>query len=486
VATAPTSGAGTTRVERLLPKSLQVLRHRDFALVQLGNGISSIGTWFQYVALAWGIHQLTPWPFAVALSLVAQFAPSLVLSPFAGSIADRFDRRHIVIVGNLAMAAPPVAIGVLVGLHAQSVSSLLGLAALGGVAQAIAQPAMTSIVPHIVPESEITQAIAGVSVIQNVTRIVGPSLGALVINQWGLASAFYLNAVSFFAVVLAWWFVRPVTNWTPQRRESFAAQTRAGLRYARHNRQVKHLLILAIVMSAVVFQSALLPVIASNVLHSGAGGFGLLQSAGGPGAIVGAVLAGEIITDRRRRVSLIGGALIMGGGYALVALSRSLWVTAGGVCIFGFSFFMVSAVGQTVLLTVTPDRYRGRVMGLFAMVTVGGVPVAALLGGGLGSWIGPTQAIGVAAIIVFAYAAWFVLSGTYRLIGVEGAAEGEPADDAPARDAQDADAPVDQDAPPVPRPGVAAANLAQRLVHDLAADLDRDVLGTQPTLPEAG
>src|ERR1700728_2148173 len=94
-----------------LPKSLRVLRSRDFALVQLGNGISQIGTWMQYVALAWGIHQLTPWPFAVSLSLVAQFTPSLLLSPVAGSAADRFERRTVVVVGNLVMMAPPIAIG---------------------------------------------------------------------------------------------------------------------------------------------------------------------------------------------------------------------------------------------------------------------------------------------------------------------------------------------------------------------------------------
>jgi predicted MFS family arabinose efflux permease len=169
----------------------------------------------------------------------------------------------------------------------------------------------------------------------------------------------------------------------------------------------------------VVFQSALLPVIASNVLHSGASGFGLLQSAGGPGAILGAVLAGEIITDRRRRLALVGGSLIMGVGYILVAISRSLWFTAGGVAVFGFSFFLVNAVGQTVLLTATPDRYRGRVMGLFAMVTVGGIPIAALLGGALGSWLGPTQAVGVAAIIVLVYTGWFAMSGAFRVIGVD-------------------------------------------------------------------
>jgi MFS family permease len=380
----------------------------------------------QYVALAWGIHELTSWTFAVGLSLVAQFAPSLLLSPVAGSVADRFDRRRVVIAGNLAMIVPPVLIGVLVTLGRQTIPSLLGLAALGGCAQALTQPAMSSVVPHIVPEDELPQAVAGASVVQNATRIIGPSLGALAINEFGLASAFYLNGLSFLAVVVAWSFVplakeqrAPCHAGLGEQVRAFRMQTREGLQYAGSNPQVLQVLLLVVVASTLVFQSALLPVIASSVLHSGAGGFGLLQSAGGPGAVLGAMLAGELVTDRRRRVALIGGMLILGCGYVVVALSRSLWLSVGGLGLFGFSFFLVNAVSQTVLLIGTPDRFRGRVMGLFSMVTVGGVPIAALAGGALGSWIGPTQTIGVAAVGVFAYALWFISSGAFRLIGVD-------------------------------------------------------------------
>ncbi len=407
------------RAARVVPRSLRVLRHRDFALVQAGNGISAVGTWMQYVALAWGIRQLTAWPFAVALSLVAQFAPSLVLSPLAGSVADRFDRRRVVVAGNLVMTVPAAGIGLLVSFHAQTVGSLLALAALGGAAQAMTQPATTAIVPQIVPAAEVTEAIAATSVVANVTRIVGPSIGALAIDQLGLAWAFYLNAVSFLAVVAAWLWVRPAPLGARARREAFVAQVREGWRYARSDPQAIQLLLLAVVMSAVVFQSALLPVIASTVLHSGAAGFGLLQSAGGPGAILGAMVAGEIVTDGRRRAALVVGTLLVGGGYAIVALSRSLWLSAGGVAVFGFSFFLVNAVGQTVLLTAAPPRFRGRVMGLFSMVTVGGIPVAALVGGGLGSLVGPTQAVGVAAVIVFAYAAVVLATRSFAVIGVD-------------------------------------------------------------------
>ena len=103
----------TTPVTSRIPRSLLVLRHRDFALVQLGNGVSQIGTWGQYIALGWSIRQLTSWPFAVSLSLVAQFVPFLLLAPFGGALADRMNRRTLVVAGNLAAVPPAIALGVL-------------------------------------------------------------------------------------------------------------------------------------------------------------------------------------------------------------------------------------------------------------------------------------------------------------------------------------------------------------------------------------
>ena len=213
--------AGNSRV----PRALRVLRHRDFALVQLGNGISQVGTWGQYVALGWGIRELTNSPFAVALSLVAQFLPSLLIAPFGGTIADRFDRRTIVIAGNIFAAVPAAALGLLVASGNQTIALMLVLAAIGGIATALTQPAMSAIVAHIVPAQELPQAIASMSVVQNLTRIAGPALGALVISAWGLQWAFYLNAASFLAVVAAWAFVRPTTSSYVDDGEPFLAQS---------------------------------------------------------------------------------------------------------------------------------------------------------------------------------------------------------------------------------------------------------------------
>ena len=214
-----------------LPRSILVLRHRDFALVQLGNGVSQLGTWGQYVALGWAIRELSGWPFAVSLSLVAQFLPFLLLSPVGGALADRLPRRRIVVLGNVLAVPSSIALGVLVATGEQTIPLLLLLAALGGIATALTQPAMSAVVGEIVPEDELPEAVASMSIINNLTRILGPSLAALVISGWGLQWAFYLNAASFFAVVVAWAFVRTVTR-AHETHEPLRRQLALGLQFA--------------------------------------------------------------------------------------------------------------------------------------------------------------------------------------------------------------------------------------------------------------
>jgi MFS family permease len=405
---------------RLLPRSLKVLRHRDFALVQTGNSISQLGTWMQFIALGWGIRELSAWPFAISLGLVAQFGPSLVLSPFAGMVADRYDRRRVVMLGNLAMFVPPLVIGILVSLDLQTIPWFVALAGLGGCAQAMTQPAMVAVVPHIVPEHEVGQAIAGQTLLNNFARIIGPVVGAFAITAWGLGSAFYLNALSFLAVVLAWSFVHPPSAVRDDEDdESFWSQVVEGVAYSRDNRQVLHLLGYAAVMSLLVFHSALLPAVTTDMLHAGAGGFALLQSAIGIGAICGALLAGEIVSDRRRRIALVAGVVLSAGGYFVLAVSYSLPLSVAGMGVFGVGFFIANVVSQSVLLTVSDDDYRGRVMGLHSTLVVGCSPIAALVSGALASIIGLTATLVIAVVVMLVYCAWFVLSGASRSVAVD-------------------------------------------------------------------
>jgi len=294
-------------VSSRIPRSIRVLRHHDFALVQLGTGVSQLGTWGQYVALGWAIRQLSSWPFAVALSLVAQFLPFLLLAPFGGALADRVNRRTVVVVGNVLAVPPAIALGVLVATGNQTIPLLLALAAAGGIATALSQPAMSAVVGEIVPTAELPEAVASVGVVANLTRILGPSVAALVISGWGLQWAFYLNAASFFAVVVAWAFVRADTR-RQSTHERLRTQLVLGLRFARDDAQIGFLLFVTFATTFLVYHAALLPVITTNLLHEGASGFALLTTATGVGAIVGATFAGEYVTDQRRRLA-IGGSI---------------------------------------------------------------------------------------------------------------------------------------------------------------------------------
>ncbi len=409
-------------VSSRLPRSILVMRHRDFALVQVGNGVSQLGTWGQYVALGWGIRELSSWPFAVALSLVAQFLPFLLLAPFGGALADRRSRRAVVVTGNLCAVPPSIALGVLVATGEQTIPLMLALAALGGIATALTQPAMSAVVGEIVPAVELPEAVASVSVMSNLTRILGPSFAAVVISGWGLQWAFYLNAASFFAVVVAWAFVRANTR-RPVTHEPFRSQLAVGFQFARTDAQIRFLLFITFVVTFVVYHAALLPVIVTDLLHEGASGFALLQVATGAGAIAGAVIAGEFVTDGRRRVAIgasIGCIAVM---YLAISTSTVLLYTALALGGFGFAYFVLSTVVQGLLIGSSPDQYRGRVMGLYTMVTAGGVPIAALIGGAIGSLVGPGEAVALAALVMLGLLAWILVGRRLRVVRFDVAAQ---------------------------------------------------------------
>jgi MFS family permease len=409
--------ATSSRSSRL-PRSLQVLRHRDFALVQLGNGVSQLGTWGQYVALGWAIRQLSDWPFAVALSLVAQFLPFLLLSPLSGALADRFSRRRIVVLGNIAAVPPSIALGVLVATGEQTIPLLLLLAALGGVATALMVPAMNAVVGQIVPAEELPEAVASISIMNNLTRIAGPSLAAFVITAWGLQWAFYVNALSFFAVVVAWSFVRTVVH-ARTTHDSITRQFRLGLRFARRDPQIGFLLLVILVATLLVYHTSLMPVIATDMLHAGASGYALLQTATGTGAVIGALVAGQFLTDRRRRIAIATSIGAIACMYLVISTSHRLMVTACALVVYGFAFFGLSTVILGLLLAGSPDEFRGRVMGLYTMMNTGGAPIAALIGGTIGSLFGPSQAVAIAAVLMSLFLAWVLATRKLRLIHLE-------------------------------------------------------------------
>jgi MFS family permease len=322
--------------------------------------------------------------------------------------------------GNVAMAVPPFIIGLLIQHHAISVGTLILLVFLGGIAQALTMPAAMALVPQLVPGVEVQQAVALNSGLSNATRIIGPGIGGFAISVWGLGWAFHLNAVSFFAVVIAWWFIQVPAMPVATEVETFGARLRAGFLYAKRNTAVGRLLLLTAVGAFCVMHAPLMPVIVKDVLHGDASTYAFLSSAPGIGAFVGALLAGEISGGRARRRTM--GACTIGMAAALLVLSLSKVVALTAACLvaFGLGYFLLNALVTTVVVMSSADEYRGRVMGFLSMANAGIVPLNAITAGVLASIIGPSWTVGLASTVLLVFSVWFVAAGKLSLVGGAG------------------------------------------------------------------
>lgn len=400
-----------------VPASFRVLRHRQLALVVLGNLVSQLGFWSQYVGVGWAVNSLTDSSVALGAAFAAPWVPGLLLSPVAGVLADRYDRRRMVIAGNVAMALPPFLIGLLLQQDVATVPSLVVLVFLGGVAQALTQPATGALVPELVPGEEVQQAIALNSGVMNGSRIIGPGIGGFAIRAWGIEWAFHLNAVSFFAVVVAWLFVTvpPVVR-VPDL-EPFLDRLRAGATYARGHPSVGRLLLLVGVAGFFVMQGALMPVFASDVLDGDAGTYAALSAAPGIGALIGAFLAGELAGPAARRRALAVAAPAMGACLVAFAVSRAVMLSVVLLAGFGVAFFMVNTIATTIVTTEAAPEFRGRVLGLLGTANIGLVPINAVVAGLLASAVGAVWTVAAAGSGLVAFTLWFVLSGQLAGVG---------------------------------------------------------------------
>ena len=398
-----------------LAAPFRVFRHRNFALVASGNFINQLGQWARIIGIGWAAQELTHSPTLIGLAFGAQFIPSLFLGPVGGLVADHHDRRLISILGNLGMTVPTLAIALLLRSGSLTLLELILLALAGGVLQSFTQPAMTAVIPRLVPVDEVQQAVALNSMAANVSRFVGSALVGALIATFGTAGAFLFNAATFLVVIATWLAVdgrltRPVE--TTEDTSSFTKRLREGFRYARHQPSVRSLLLLNVVVTFFIMQQPLLPLVASRVLDSGASAYGLLNSATGLGAIAGAFMVGRIITDRGRKVAIATGLVSTGFCVVAIGLSRSVPLSVSLQALYGFSFFVVTTLAMTILTLTAPDHIRGRVMGLYTTSVMGIVPLNALAAGFLASWLGVSTTIVLAGLILLAYSAWFV---TFRV-----------------------------------------------------------------------
>ena len=389
-----------------LPAGLRALRHRDFRLFFVGQGVSQMGTWLQMIATSWLVYRLSGSTFLLGLSAFAMQISFLVMAPLAGVFVDRLDRRRVLMITNSVAVLQAVAMFAVVALgHVQPWHLIAGNLVLGLVAACDA-PARQSILIQLVGgRADLPNAIALNSVMMNGARFVGPMIGGGLIAAFGEEWGFGLNALSYFVMIGALACMTPSPQ-PPARAESgLWRELAAGARYAYGFLPSRcALLLLTATSLSVSAYAALMPWFAREVFHGDSGVLGLLLGAAGLGAVSGMLYLASR-PGIRGLFRIIGWtAALAGVAQAVFALSAWLWLALPALYFTGMGLMLTAASTNTVLQSIVPDELRGRVASLYVMSFIGCAPLGALATGWVSEHIGPQHTLFVCGLLGIAAA----------------------------------------------------------------------------------
>jgi MFS family permease len=371
-------------VSRAAPSFLGPFRYRDFSLLWSGLLVSNLGTWMQFTALGYYVAALAPngraGAFDIGLIGAARALPVLLLSPFAGVVADRYPRRRVLMLTNSATSLLSFVIFALIETHHAPLWTLMITSALGAAMQSFDAPARQSWVPLMVPREQVGRAIGLNSVAFNAPSVVGPPLAGLLIAGIGVAPCFLVNAITTLAVVVALIAMHPAPP-TSARRGDVVGAIIEGLRYLVGQPVLRWIVLMLVVTSLTVRPyTFLLPAYAVHVVHTDARGLGVLMAASGAGAILGAFLTAAT-GGRRRGVIWLVSVTLSALGVAGLGLTASFAIATALLPIIGLATLSFIGSSNILLQTLAPDEIRGRVVSVYSMILLGFVPLGALLVG---------------------------------------------------------------------------------------------------------
>jgi MFS family permease len=400
--------AGGTEPRRLA-HTLRALRHRNFRLFTTGQSISLVGTWMQQVAVGWLVYRLTESPLLLGLVSFASLAPGFVIAPFAGVLADRYDKRHIVIITQVVMMAQALLMGGLILTDHVTIGWILVLMTLLGIATGFDIPARQSFLVDLVDDrADLPNAIALNSSIFNAARLVGPALAGFAIAAVGEGWVIVLNGASYVAVLGSLLLMRLAPPTLPPQTGPVLWRLAEGFRYALGFDPIRALLLLVATVSlAGVPFTVLLPVIATDVLDGGPRTLGVLMAAVGFGALAAALFLASRSTVLGLGRVIAAAAALFGISLVLLAFARSLIVALPLLACAGFGMMAQMASSNTVLQTVVDDDKRGRVMSFYTMAFMGTAPFGSLILGAVADRFGATTAIALGGITCTLAAAAF-------------------------------------------------------------------------------
>jgi MFS family permease len=399
----PTAGSLNSR----WPESLRALRHRNYQLFFAGQLISLIGTWMDQVAESWLVYRLTGSALLLGTVAFASQIPVFLLAPIGGALADRYDRRKILIGTQSSMMVLTFVLAGLTLSHRIQIWQVVTLAALTGVVNAVDLPARQSFVVDMVSRADLVNAIALNSSMFNGARIVGPALAGIVVAAIGEGWCFFVNGVSFLAVIAGLAMMkmnRPRMAIEGSPLENIIE----GFKFVGQNGPVRALmLLLGLVSFTAMPYAVLMPLFADKILHGGAQALGLLMGCSGIGALCAALTLAMRKTLKGLSVWVAVSCAGFGMALLLFSFSRTLWLSATLLVPTGFCMMIQMASSNTLIQSMVPDRLRGRVMSVYAMTFMGMAPMGALLAGSLAHKLGAPMTVGLGGVVAIVGAAVF-------------------------------------------------------------------------------
>jgi MFS family permease len=380
--------------------TFRALRHRNYRLFFWGQLVSLIGTWMQQTAMSWYVYQITNSKLLLGVVSAVGSAPMIISSIWGGAMADLYPKRSILVMTQSAqmLCAFLLAAGVWLGFATPSFVMIV--AAFNGISMGFDMPARQAFTVEMTSREDLLNAISLNSSIVNGARVVGPSVAGLLIGAVGVAMCFFLNGLSFVAVIAGFLMMRL----PPFRRPPHAVSAREhawnGLVFSIKHRRVRTILLLFLAVGVFGWSYAvLMPAFARDVLGRGANGYGILMSASGTGAFVGALIVatyGHLFTPRKLA---LGGVWLFSIGMLALSFTKSFPLALLFLFAAGFGMLLFFSTSNTVLQTIVPDEMRGRVMGVWSLVFGAMIPLGSLEAGAAAHWFGTPVALAFGAII---------------------------------------------------------------------------------------
>jgi len=375
--------------------TFSAFRSRNYRLYFLGQSVSLIGTWMQKTAVSWVVYALTHSKFMLGLTLFATMFPSFLFSFVGGVISDRYNRYKVLLLTQIISMVQAILMTLLIFSRHYTVWEILSLSVLLGIVNAFDVPARQSLVYDMVDDKKnLPNALALNSSMVNLSRLIGPGIAGLVIENFGDAVCFGLNALSFVAVIISLLMMRLPAFVPKLHSKNIIGEIREGLQYVRKNPDISSVLgMLALISLFVLPFSTLIPVYAKDIFHGTASTFGVIDSVIGLGAFSGAIFLASLKPGTHLRKILAINTFVFGFGIALFSHTTYYPLALVFAAIGAFGMMSQITISNTLIQTAVDPSMRGRVVSIYAMAFFGMQPLGGLIIGFISQHIGVQNTI---------------------------------------------------------------------------------------------